>query len=191
MAERKRVALKDFARLLKKDLNGVKKKVIRATHTTARRGAKIAARFAPVAFGEIRDGIVDVKLPSGALIVSTAPYSAAVEIGSRPHMPPIAPILRWVKLRGMQGLTSSGRITKKATVGREIAKMIRAEGSRKAVPIDAALSVAWAIAWKIKRDGTKPTWFMRNTFNVVSPMLDAEISRLLRGPTEAPATAPV
>ena len=104
MAGQKRVSARDFGNVLRKDMRKLKANVVTATHKTADLGRIIAFGNAPVAFGELRDGIVDVKLESGALITSTAPYSAAVEEGSRPHMPPIAPLIEWVRLRGTQGL---------------------------------------------------------------------------------------
>lgn len=177
--QRKRVSAKNFAAMLRKDMEQLKKNVITATHKTADLGRVIAFTKAPVAFAELRDGIIDVKLPAGALIVSTAPYSAAVEEGSRPHMPPIAPLVEWVRLRGTQGLDVGAGAT--GHPGR-VAASIASHGNGTSTPVDAAVRVAWAIALGIKKRGTKPTWFMRRSLPEVEALLDGYIKGFLEDP---------
>lgn len=179
MPTRKRVSAKGFAAMFRKDMGQLKKNVVTATHKTADLGRLIAFGNAPVAFAELRDGIIDVMLPAGALIASTAPHSAAVEEGSRPHMPPIAPLVAWVRLRGTQGLdVGAGAIGHPGSVARAIAS----HGNGTSTPVDAAVRVAWAIALAIKKRGTKPTWFMKRSVPEVEALLDGFIKGFLDEP---------
>lgn len=169
------VKAKDLKRRLNRDLKKLQKRVMHATHKTAELGRIIAFAKAPVAFGQLRDELAWVPTDTGAKIMSTAPYSAAVETGSRPHMPPIAPILEWVKLRGMEGLdVGAGAIGHPGSVMRAI----HSHGTAEATHIDAPLKVAWAIALAIKKNGTKPTWFMQRSVPEIETLLDSYIKSL-------------
>ncbi len=176
MANVVRLSLKDLPAALRQDLAQVRSRVINAARKTAEVGATIGYRNAPKAFFEIADGIVPQGLPNGARIRSTAPHSEAVEVGSRPHMPPVEPIAAWVKLRGMQGL-EAGRGAKGAA--RAVKSMIAAHSSRRDTAIDVPMQVAWAIAMGIKKNGTKPTWFMQRTAREIVPLLDAYVTQFL------------
>lgn len=71
----------------------------------------------PRDFGELATSIhVDDRGPGRSDVVADAPHAAAVEVGSRPHMPPLAPLVKWVTLRGLQGLTAGGGM-KRARLG--------------------------------------------------------------------------
>lgn len=178
MTQQRRVkGLGALKRQLKKDLTKLDARVVEATHKAADYGRLVAYSKAPVAFGELRDGIVDARFPRGAAILSTAPHSVPAEIGSRPHMPPIEPILKWVRLRGAQGVAVGEGAT--GHPGR-VARMIRARGTETSTPVDAAERVAWAIALAIKKHGTKPSWFMKQTVPEVQKLLDGLVKTLFR-----------
>lgn len=181
----KRVSLGELGATLARDLKALQKGVVRAAHKTAKRGVRIAKQNAPKAFGEIQDGILDIPHANGATLRSSAPHSGPVESGSRPHMPPVEAIEKWVRLRGMQGIDSAGRLTKKKGVGRTIQQRLRQHGTGNvlsdgsAVDIDAPRKVAWAIALKIAKSGTEPTWFMQRTTAALEPILDSQIKAAL------------
>ena len=179
MSKVRRVSLADLGATLKRDVQTLFLATREAARSTAAEGKGVVKEHAPEAFAHLRDGIVDIATSSGARIVSTAPHSAAVEVGSRPHMPPIEPILEWVRLRGTQGYDKNAA-TKK---GRAQAKFVRAriseQGTRRAVPVDAALQVAWAIALKIKAEGTEPTWFAQASLREIAELLDGHVKRSL------------
>lgn len=185
----RRVKASQFAEQLAKDVRELRLRLVYATHEAAGTGAKIVAQNAPRAHGELADGVFSIRLLQGAKVRSSAPHSAAVEVGARPHMPPLAPLVRWVKLRGMQGLQKGARGAPRA-----VARMLRAQervrvegeeimrgpnrGSIRFVksrysPTDAAERVAWAIAMGIKRRGTKPTWFVRSSLPEIRAVLGA------------------
>lgn len=173
----RRVTPRELSRALKRDMRKLGTKTNAAVKKAAGRGATHIRRTAPKAFGDIADGI-EMKLAGrGARIVSTAPHAAAVEVGSRPHFPPIAPIEAWVKLRGMQGLTKTGRISKKRG---GVARMIADQGDGESTSLGAARAVAYMIARAISIRGTKPHWYMRNALPRVRELVDQYVTQALK-----------
>ncbi len=148
-----------FQSQFRKDMRAFTKNMGNAAKDTARDGVRVCKANAPVAFKELRNDIRALPTSTGSRIRAGAPHAQAVEVGSRPHMPPIEPLVAWVKLRGMQSLK---RRTKKqgpfkyAHVGAALKEHERGGSSS----VDAPRQVAWAIALGIKKHGTKPTWFM-------------------------------
>ena len=175
-------SLRELERTLKHDLTAITRKAIKATRAAARKGRAIAKKKAPAAFGELRDGIDVDPLEDGARIRSSAPHSCAVEAGSRPHWPPLEPILAWVKLRGAQGIHTKRRLAP-SEAPKAVAAMLRGkvQGKRgeRYLPVDAALEVANAIRAAIAKRGTKPTWFMHESAQGVALELDEVFERVL------------
>jgi hypothetical protein len=91
------------------------KKLGARIHVAQRKAARntrnyIVREKVPRAFGELADSASVVDTASGADVIFDAPHAAAVEVGSRPHMPPLEPLIAWVTLRGIQGLTAGGKV---------------------------------------------------------------------------------
>lgn len=185
MPEIKVKSLAELHALIRKDLRGRQKAVGRAVSRTATAGARHVRRNVPVAFGELRNS---VSAQDGHRIVADAPHAAPVETGSRPHWPPLAPLVKWVKLRGMQGLTTPKRqarlpgTTTKLHAG-TVAGAIKAHSvatgysdwSGGATSVSAPEAVARAIQAAIAKHGTKPHWYMRGAIPAVEAILDREI----------------
>ena len=113
MTDRSFTSLRDFAVQLRKDIRARERRLNNAVKKTARQGAGYVRQYVPKAFEELADSIhVEDLGPGFAAIVADAPHAAAVENGSAPHTPPLDPLIAWVELRGMQGLTKSGRVAK-------------------------------------------------------------------------------
>lgn len=93
--------------------------------------------------------------PAGVLgVVGSASVAAvAVELGTRPHMPPIEPLIGWVQ-------------------------------EKLGVSAQDARSVAFAVAMKIKRHGTKAQHPFRNTLD----RQGAALSRIFEGAAQAVAS---
>ena len=72
-------------------------------------------------------------------VFTAHPYAAAVEYGTRPHMPPVAPIVPWVKVKFALSQPEQ------------------------------AIQIAYAIARKISKRGTKPQKFMQQAADHVRP----------------------
>jgi len=95
-------------------------------------------------------------------------------VGSRPHWPPLAPLIAWVKLRGMQGLRRRATSQQKWVRDR-----IRELGTRRSTPVDAAEEVARAIQRSIAKRGTRPRWYMRQSLPGIHAALDAAMKKLI------------
>lgn len=160
-----------------------KKKIERAIDRACGFAIAEIGKNVPVAFSELKDSIHVVETGSGESIeksvVVDAPHASAVEVGSRPHTPPIEPLIEWVKKRGMQGLTSQGRVKRNRTrqgkiidpnlePARHIAKIIRSmQNSNKSTDTDAPEQIARAIQFKISKEGTKPTFFVSKSIPAI------------------------
>lgn len=107
MAEFKFKSLGAALRKITRDLESREQRLDDARRRTADWGAQYVRRHMPVAFGDLRDSVHTGPFHT---IVADAPHAAAVERGSRPHWPPLAPLIDWVKLRGMQGLNARGTV---------------------------------------------------------------------------------
>lgn len=164
--------LAEFQRRLGADMRLRKQRIKTAVYKTARKGAQVVRQNVPVAFGELRDGIRSEP----TRIVSDAPHAAAVELGSRPHFPPLEPLIAWVKLRGAQGLKGGrgpGTTTKAAA--KFVRSALREQESDGALDVDAPRRVAYAIALAISKRGTKPHHYMSGSLPEVVSILDTEI----------------
>ena len=187
-------------RLFNKHQKARQKRIGGALVKAARRGLKAQKDLAPRAFGGLKDsggietagGISSGKEGGTVSIIFDAPWSAPTEVGSRPHMPPLGPILAWVKLRGMQALTSSGKlktnrtryglianpnIEKALAVGKQLRSMPHRGGFE--TDIDAPMQIAKQIQLSIARNGTKPQPFARPTLSLIDGYLAAAIREAL------------
>lgn len=122
-----------------------KRKILSAAHL----GVEIIAQAAPVDVGTLKSsGHVEGGIDAPRIVID-APHAATVELGSRPHMPPLQPLIDWVKRhRASFGIKGKGT--------QRNAKTGRFETSAEIV------AIARAIQRKIAREGTKPTYFVRN-----------------------------
>ncbi len=154
------------------DAKRIAQKASTATQVTARRGARVVANRIPKAFGSLKGSVHVV----GRKILVDAPHAAPVETGSRPHWPPFAPILAWVKLRGMQGLGKS-----RSRHAKTIARQIREMGSGRSTPVDVPAQIARAICAAIAKHGTKPHWYARSSLPEIRGILDTELKRRIKG----------
>ncbi len=116
-----------------------------ATRAAANIGAKIIRANAPKATMALADSVEVDESDNTTTVVVRAPHAQAVEIGSRPHMPPIAPLIRWAQAIGSSDPHGT----------------------------------AWAVANKIKRDGTRPRWFVRGSIPAIMQATGARIRYVL------------
>ena len=188
----------DFQKQFKKFQLKLKRDIVAAVHKTGRRGEKVVAKNIPIAFGELERGLSTIleqanpSQPYGkAEIQVKAPHALAVEYGSRPHMPPLAPILAWVKLRGAQAYPNINKARPRGPTGRAWAAIVATQlkgyeirASRKAntgrySPVDAPEILARRIQISISKVGTRPQFYMSKSFYEVCTILDEEIQDAL------------
>jgi hypothetical protein len=155
-----------------------------AAAAAAKAGVLVVKRRVPVAFGELRETVHTDESEHGAAIVVDAPHAAPVETGSRPHTPPLAPLIAWVKLRGTQGLLSErqiGRLPGSTTAAhaRSVAGALQGMERGGALDVDAPVRIARAIQRLIALRGTKPHWYARGALPDIRRILAAAIKDAL------------
>jgi len=171
---------------IERDIKTKERKLDGVVRKTARATRNDVIRNVPRAFGELAASIHVEDGPIGkSSVVADAPHASAVEVGSRPHTPPLAPLIAWVQLRGIQGLTPGGRVRRSVPPRREAARAIAAslhpklggnagaaawrqramiQGSL-ADADPAVVAIARAIQRAITLRGTKPHRFMAQGVN--------------------------
>lgn len=109
-------------RAIAKDAKARDRRVRRTVRMVAARVRdQVARKYVPIAFRELIDSLHVLDAQNGtAFVIADAPHSEAVENGSRPHTPPLEPLVRWVQLRGMQGLTRGGGVRSMYGKGRRV-----------------------------------------------------------------------
>ncbi|HEU4728389.1 MAG TPA: hypothetical protein VFT22_10880 [Kofleriaceae bacterium] len=179
-------SLSELNSLLGKHARARVQRVERAVKQTAQHGVPVVRSNVPVAFAELEHSIHAGDLPAarGARVYADAPHAAPVEEGSRPHMPPLEPLIAWVKLRGMQGLKSERQVSRlRGATTREhaqsIAGQLRAMERGGALAANAPERIARAIQMAIAKNGTRPHWFMLKSLPTVEEILDVQIKAAL------------
>ncbi|HEX7464106.1 MAG TPA: hypothetical protein VF382_04320 [Actinomycetota bacterium] len=177
---------KELLVLLTKHARARERRVKVAVREAAHKGASHVRRNVPVAFGELRSSVhVDSPTLGHSRIIIDAPHACAVEVGSRPHWVPIAPLIAWVKLRGFQGLSSPAQMKRLpgTTTGehaRSVAgQLAAAEQDDGSTPVNAPIQIAYMIQAAIAKRGTKPHWYARNSLPTLVDILDTRIRAAL------------
>jgi hypothetical protein len=159
-------------------MSRVRKAVKKAAQRTARH---VKQNTVPVAFRELAESIVALS----SSVVADAPHADAVEIGSRPHVPPLGPLIAWVKLRGMQGLRQISRLKKlkgPTTLQQalSVAAMFKKAERGGAVALDTPEQIARAIQAAIARKGTRPHRYMMKAIPFAQEALYEEVSEAVK-----------
>lgn len=198
----KQVDLRAFPGVLKRDLAKMQRTVNKAVKEAAKLSSRGIYARTPKAFGNLRDSIHTTN-GSGetiATIAVSAPHAAAVEKGSRPHLVPLEDLIKWVKLRGAQGLTRwanqkqkqktvAGRARLMTTdrkhgpttraMSRQVAAQFRSLEQNGSVDLDAPRQIAKRIQDAILKNGTQPHYFVRGSLPLVRADLNTMIKRAL------------
>lgn len=182
------IKLEDLGRVLSRDLRRLEKAIEAALEDTGDIAVDVIKSNVPVAHKELQSSISNQRKPGQISISVNAPHAAAVEVGSRPHTPPIEPLLAWVKLRGMQGLTKTGRIIRQPKVfgrpsskqlgkiqARHVAISLSSHVSGGAMDVSAPMQVARAIQRAISVSGTKPSHYVRRSLPKIIDSLHENI----------------
>lgn len=110
--------------------------------------------------------------PGVSILVNDAPHAAIVELGSRPHWPPLLPILEYMGRRlnvSTNGVTQSGRWDlSDQKIFREVPEL---ENLRR---------IAVRVATKIANQGTPARNLLANNQDHLSRIFQQEIDRVLR-----------
>jgi len=187
MSETVRCTLEELPGLVEARLKRLERRVNVAIGKAAIDGAHIIEPRLPVAFGDLRGSLhveAEGVLGGHVRIVLDSPHAVPLEEGSRPHMIPIEPLIAWVKLRGMQGLTKGGGIRSAgaravgnttASNAHRVALAIQRSAESGATPVDAAEQIARAIQASIAKHGTPPHWMVRGAMPKIEAALGARL----------------
>lgn len=133
-------SLGEFQRALARDVTAFERGLRSALRKTANRGARVIQKEAPVDLGGLRNSITAVHTPATSYIRVSSPITKIILRGSRPHMPPVEPLIGWVTRRGF----ASGVEAEKLAWA--IARHIAQHGTRPNPFIDRAMPRVHEIA---------------------------------------------
>lgn len=102
-------------------------------------------------------------------VAFTAKHAAFVHYGTRPHWPPLQPIVEWVRRNATK--LSSGEVTIRAAPGTPQRNASEAEIQR----------IARAIQVKISREGTEPVPFLAQAVEDVRPQVAGILAKHVGG----------
>jgi hypothetical protein len=151
-----------------------------AIYAAAEAGVATVVRNAPKDQGLLRKSIHAVHSEHESAILADAPHAGIVEMGSRPHKPPLRPLIAWVMRHRRAFGLGRGRLTARPTfVTRR--RGLGGFGAASLAGTDAeATRIAVMIQRKIMREGTQPTWFMRKSLPRLRQILARELRRAVR-----------
>lgn len=113
------------------------------------------------------------------IVHNTAPYAGIVERGARPHnvnREGVDAIRKWVIAKGIIAISKPLPVGVHGPV-RAPRALTRKQAEGKYAPM--VESVVWAIVGKIKKEGQKPTWFVRDSLPKLNNILADEVSRAI------------
>lgn len=196
MTVRYEITLRQFASLTR----SAPKRYERAGKAAMRRAMPLLVRYVKqeisaldvVDTGEMRNS---VEMDTKALQVGvTAPHGGFMEVGTRPHMPPIAPLVEWAKRkfspnrkkpsgrRGKKTGRKKGQGERASEANRLVSGMLRGFNRKPKKPEltdKQATAIAWRVAMKIKKEGTKPRFYMRAAVRRLEPEIPAMIRKAM------------
>ncbi|MFA7254311.1 MAG: hypothetical protein WC107_07240 [Patescibacteria group bacterium] len=137
--------------------------------------------FTPQCFGHLRNSIGAETIVSADQILghikTSIPYALPVELGSKPHWPPLAPLILWVK-RKLGGAGSSMRTEAKisaASLRSGGFKGVRAKDMMEGMIEGTARRIQFAIA----RRGTRAHLMFQKGFDERGPTVVAMFERAI------------
>ncbi len=171
MARVENVLLVDLPSWVEARVKEVGPHLRRAARATAHRGRlevlktiKATRPHPPVDRGAYRASWQVEVEKDGATLFSDAPHAAFIERGTRPHTPPFAPILAWVKRK---------KLAKGATT------VVRGAVEAKLDEFEREIMVARAIQRAIARRGTRPLRVLERTLPAIARILEEEVEKAL------------
>lgn len=178
------VGLDDLPDVLARGEKRMRQAVARGALAGAHRGRALIVKRTPTDMGQLRaswrvkPGATEFTGPETTLatLINDAPHIAMVELGSRPHR--ISPeawaaIYEWVRrhFRGGQ-LGGEGRMrSRRRKAGPGLGPF---QGDDPEIA-----KITNAIAWKIRRYGTKPRLFVRNSTDELRAVMGYELQRAM------------
>lgn len=170
-------------------------RTFRACWTGAQRGAFMGKRhlvkLSPTDRGDLRRSwrVTTKRIrPRGgsgrpAILINDAPHAGIIEGGARPHpvsQEGIMSIAGWVarKRRRPKARKRTAPPSRKTSGSRPDASTRKQRKSKG--PSKSDIQIAHAIAWKIRREGQKPTFFVRKELETLSRIANEQVAIKVR-----------
>lgn len=156
-----KIGIGELPQVLSRKFDAVKKAAVESVTNTAELGVAMSvhqtsskAKPGGKGVGAVDRGLFKNSwhhrtFPDRAEIFNNAPYAAVIEFGSRPHTPPLGPLIAWVR-------------RKRKDLGIEEADVFR---------------VAKAIQRKIAREGTAPMFIAKDLLPDLKKELNKDFKR--------------
>lgn len=190
-----RVTPKQLPAALKRKNTRILRAIGRGALAGAHRGRAFIVRKTPVDQGQLKatwkvmpgePGLLQGK-PSGrrniraAELRNAAPHAGIVELGARPHKVSREgwlSIYDWVVRHRVElGLVTKGGKARRVKKGKT-AVHAGLENQGKGLDTEIA-GITWAIVRKIGREGSKPTYFVRENLPTMTRLVQTEVDRAL------------
>lgn len=146
------LSLEEFAEAMEELPDEVIEAVVRGLRSGARllegfvvQEITAAEPYPAVATGELAGSVVTTNFDDGAIVRVEAPHGPMMEEGTRPHFPPLRPIIDWVLVKRFATDEASAR------------------------------RVAYAVALGIAERGIAPRHFFRKAVGRAEPLIPREI----------------
>ncbi len=121
----------------------------------------------------VRSGKVRKDGPGARVILWDAPHAAPVHYGSRPHWPPLEPIIGWVRRNVVRLTMTTGQ-------SQDVLKPNAGQAERgRRTPKNEVLRIARAIQAKIAREGTPAVAWVPRAWSRVKPKSAAMLQRAI------------
>ncbi len=180
------INIRNLPAAIRRDDQVMRDAILRGARVGCERGRAIMVRRTPVDQGQLKASwhvrpsvkVADTGESTVAELVCDAPHAGIVELGSRPHK--VSPeawaaIYEWVR-RHPELYTS---ILEKPKMRRSTAPHAIGPLRMWSGPDPQISEITNAIAWNIRKNGTRPTYFIRNGVPLVSRALVAEIGEAI------------
>jgi len=168
----------------------------RAAISTAQEFLPIVVKATPSDRGQARAGW-DIEVDLGgdddtiAIISNDVPYIGVLELGSRPHTPPLKPLIEWVVRHFGTGLEALKAMDEARAAEGSTESDVQAAGKAAidgasqhfddlSEVSDGAINMAIGIQQKIGRQGTEPNYMVKSNIDRAERILDEFIYEELR-----------
>jgi hypothetical protein len=156
----------------------------RGANEGAHRARAILVTRTPTDTGHLRAAWRVVERFGGLpTVINDAPYAGVVEMGARPHpvsREGIQALVEWVWRHRMSlagGRTGTTALVTRSGRAAAMPKKLTRHGINL---VNEIRGIAFAIAWKLRHYGQKPTYFVRGSLDEVRAALAHEIAAALR-----------
>jgi len=173
------VEAKDISTVLAKLEREMKLRLKNGIRRGAARGRGILVRRTPVDTGQAKAGWMEQQGFGDVLwkIVNDAPHIGIIENGARPHAVSDVGILaieQWVSRHPdiVAQAQDSGARTNTSRPSARASRMLTVDQAIKAVTM--------GIVWKLRHEGQRPTYFIKNSMEDLREAMASEVSRELR-----------